>query len=183
MANDRDRDFGGPAGGGWREREGSGGQQGWQGSSFGPSGSYGQGYGGWSPRGPYGQGGTPLGRGPHAGKGPKGYKRSDERVREDACDLLERHPDIDASDIELTVEDGVVTLTGTVDERHTKRLVEDVIENLPGVKDVSNQLRISHGRLDEALEDFSARGTGSGRGTTGAGGPVGRARSERNRSR
>jgi osmotically-inducible protein OsmY len=102
------------------------------------------------------------GRGPHVGKGPKGYQRSDERIWEDVGDILERHPDIDASDIELQVSEGVVTLTGTVENRRVKRMVEDAIDAVPGVKDVSNQLRISEGRLNEMLNDFSARGTSPG---------------------
>jgi hypothetical protein len=38
--------------------------------------------------------------GPHAGRGPKGYQRSDERIKEDICDCLTRDPDVDASEIE-----------------------------------------------------------------------------------
>jgi len=43
-------------------------------------------------------------RGPHAGRGPKGYQRSDERIREDVCDRLTEHPAIDASEIEVEVK-------------------------------------------------------------------------------
>jgi hypothetical protein len=115
---------------------------------------------------------APASRGPHAGKGPKGYRRSDERIREDVGDVLERHPDIDASDIELQVSEGVVTLSGMVEDRRTKRLAEDVVDTVAGVKDVFNQLRISQGRLDDILGDFSASGTAAGRGATGDAGPA-----------
>jgi osmotically-inducible protein OsmY len=37
------------------------------------------------------------GHGPHSGRGPKGYRRSDERIREDVCDLLCEHGGVDAS--------------------------------------------------------------------------------------
>lgn len=77
------------------------------------------------------------------GKGPKGYKRSDERIREDVCEALYRHPHIDASNIEVSVKDGTVTLLGTVDDRQTKRLAEDVVEDCPGVSNVSNQILVS----------------------------------------
>lgn len=77
------------------------------------------------------------------GKGPKGYKRSDERIREDVNEALYRDHRIDASDIEVTVKDTVVTLMGTVEERQMKRLAEDVAENCSGVTDVINQLRVS----------------------------------------
>lgn len=59
---------------------------------------------------------------------------------------------IDASDIDVRVENGEVTLSGTVDERRTRRLAEEIIEDLPGVRDVRNELRINQGgREDGAL--------------------------------
>jgi hypothetical protein len=76
-----------------------------------------------------------------AGKGPKGYTRSDERIREDVCDRLEASHDIDASDIEVTVSSGEVTLAGSVSERRLKRLAEDIVDDVPGVREVHNQLR------------------------------------------
>jgi hypothetical protein len=57
-------------------------------------------------------------------------------------ETLEQHPDIDASEIEVTITRGEVVLRGTVDDRRAKRLAEDVIENLPGVKDVRNEIRV-----------------------------------------
>ena len=42
----------------------------------------------------------------------------------------------------MSVKDGEVTLTGTVDERHAKRIAEDVAESVSGVKDVHNQVRV-----------------------------------------
>jgi osmotically-inducible protein OsmY len=104
----------------------------------------------------------PNGRGPHAGKGPRGYRRSDERVREDVGDALERHGEIDASDIELHVAEGVVTLTGLVEDRRMLALAVQVVEAVPGVKRVDNQMRVSQGRLDNVLNDFSATGTSTG---------------------
>lgn len=80
--------------------------------------------------------------GQHAGKGPKGYQRSDERIREDVCDRLARHPHIDASEIEVKVSNGEVTLSGAVDERNAKRMSEDLAESVDGVREVHNQLRV-----------------------------------------
>lgn len=82
-------------------------------------------------------------RGGHSGKGPKGYKRSDERIQDDVSDALYRCYEVDATDIEVSVKDGVVTLKGQVDSRLSKRAAEMTIENLPGVKDVRNELIIS----------------------------------------
>ena len=74
------------------------------------------------------------------GKGPKGYKRSDERIQEDVNEALTRHYDVDASDIEVSVLDGEVTLAGTVANRQMKRRAEEAVEFCSGVKDVHNQL-------------------------------------------
>lgn len=74
------------------------------------------------------------------GKGPKGFQRSDERIREDVCEILARDSRIDASEIEVRVEAGCVYLSGEVDSRQTKRLAELAIEDLPGVLDVVNQM-------------------------------------------
>jgi hypothetical protein len=83
--------------------------------------------------------------GEHTGRGPKGYQRSNERVREDICERLTRHGQVDASDIDVQVQDGEVTLAGTVDTRQAKRLAEDTAFSVSGVRDVHNQLRVGYG--------------------------------------
>lgn len=81
-------------------------------------------------------------QGPHSGKGPQGYKRSDERIKEDISERLAQHGQLDASGITVQVKEGEVTLTGTVDSRQAKRLAEDIVESCSGVGDVQNQLRV-----------------------------------------
>lgn len=81
-------------------------------------------------------------RGLHSGKGPKGWRRSDESIKEEACEALADDSYIDASEIEVHVKDGVIHLKGEVDERKVKRRAESCIENLSGVQDVINELRI-----------------------------------------
>lgn len=76
------------------------------------------------------------------GKGPKGYKRSDDRIKEDVCETLARDHRIDASDIEVNVENAMVTLSGTVDNREVKRAAEMAVENLSGVDDVRNDIKV-----------------------------------------
>lgn len=82
------------------------------------------------------------------GRGPKGYRRSDERIREDVCECLTEDDRIDASNIDVTVTECEVTLSGTVSSREEKRRAEDLIERLAGVKDVNNSLRVA-GRTDQ----------------------------------
>ena len=81
--------------------------------------------------------------GPFVGRGPKGYQRSDERIREDVCDRLTDAPFRDASDVDVTVKNGEVTLSGTVPNREQKRRSEDLIEHVTGVREVHNTLRTS----------------------------------------
>ena len=96
-------------------------------------------------------------RGRYAGRGPKGYRRSDERIREDVNDLLTADPHIDASDIEVLVAHGVVTLSGVVEDRAAKRYAEDLAEDVMGVDDVNNQLKVHHGALSGLAGDRSER--------------------------
>jgi len=81
-------------------------------------------------------------RGPHHGKGPIGFHRSDERIRELVCEALTDDGEVDATRIEVRVSGGEVTLTGTIEDRRMKRLAEDCVEAVPGVRDVHNQLRL-----------------------------------------
>lgn len=93
-------------------------------------------------------------RGPNTGHGPKGYRRSDERIREDVCERLTAHGALDARQIELRVEDGEVTIEGTVEDRRGKRLAEDIAASVTGVEDVHNRLRLErHVRHRDERQD------------------------------
>lgn len=74
------------------------------------------------------------------GRGPKGWRPDDIKIRDEVCEVLARDYRIDAVDIEVDVKDGVVFLRGRVGDRGTKRLAELVVENLFGVNDIVNQL-------------------------------------------
>lgn len=78
----------------------------------------------------------------HRGKGPKGFVRSDERIREDINCRLTDDAHVDASNIDVSVEGGEVILTGTVPDRFEKRRAEDISEFVSGVKNVENRLRV-----------------------------------------
>ncbi|MDX1663759.1 MAG: BON domain-containing protein, partial [Candidatus Promineifilaceae bacterium] len=81
-------------------------------------------------------------RGPHSGKGPKGYRRADESIFEEACHRLTQHGEVDAGEIEVSVEQGEITLSGTAADRRQKRAAEDALETIRGVRDVHNRLTI-----------------------------------------
>ena len=78
----------------------------------------------------------------HRGRGPSGYTRSDDRIREDANDALTHDRNVDATHITVKVESGEVTLDGTVRDRQSKRRAEDAVEHISGVKHVQNNLRV-----------------------------------------
>ena len=80
--------------------------------------------------------------GPFAGRGPRNYKRADHRIEEDVNERLTLHPMIDATEIEVTVEDGEVTLRGWVVGRQAKRMAEETVESVFGVKDIDNQIKV-----------------------------------------
>ncbi|HXE58511.1 MAG TPA: BON domain-containing protein [Gemmatimonadales bacterium] len=60
------------------------------------------------------------------------------RVRE----RLAGHPSVDASRIEISSRDGIVTLRGTVANARLRRLIEDAVAAVPDVDDVANELAI-----------------------------------------
>jgi osmotically-inducible protein OsmY len=80
--------------------------------------------------------------GPHTGRGPKGYQRADATIQEEACERLTQHGYVDASNITVRVEAGEITLEGTVNSRREKRMAEDALENLSGMRDIHNRLRV-----------------------------------------
>ncbi|HSL54900.1 MAG TPA: BON domain-containing protein [Pyrinomonadaceae bacterium] len=108
------------------------------------------------------------------GRGPKGYRRSDERIKEDVNDRLSDDYYIDASDVEVSVSNTEVTLTGTVNSREDKRRAEDIAESVSGVTNVENRLRVKQGRYgDYSSSSYgteSSTGTGASMGSsTGTG--------------
>jgi hypothetical protein len=139
------------------------------------------GYGAFSPGG-YGQtwagGETRERRGLFRGRAPKGYTRSDERIREEVNERLMQDEDLDPSEIEVTVQKGEVTLKGTVPDRSEKHRAEDLAEDVLGVKDVHNQIRVqreekSRGRTGAAAgsEETESAPSGTSRSRQSGGTP------------
>lgn len=118
-------------------------------------GGYNQGYAqgdeDWGSAG-YGMGGQ-QGRQSHRGKGPRNYARSDERITEDLNEWLMQDDSIDATNINVSVSNGEVTLEGTVEQRWMKHRIEDLAERCSGVKDVENKIRVK--RTDDSESDRS----------------------------
>jgi hypothetical protein len=151
--------------GSWRQEQSGdwGGQRGSQGFGHGPS---------WQGSGSstgYSAAGSWM-AGPHSGRGPQGYQRSDARIEEDVCEHLTHHGMLDATGIQVRVENGEVTLTGTVESRQAKRLAEDILDSISGVRDVHNQLRVQRDQGQGHQNPFMAQaqmGEGDGQGSNG----------------
>ncbi len=105
--------------------------------------------------------------GMHRGRGPKGYQRSDARIMDDVNDRLTDDPHIDASEIEVSVSNREVTLSGTVNSRFEKRHAEDIAESVSGVAHVQNNLRVQQ-HADMGMGGSMLSGAGAaGAGTVG----------------
>jgi hypothetical protein len=113
--------------------------------------------GGWAQPTAYG---PSPGLGEHRGRGPKSYRRSDERLKEDICERLTDDPHIDASGIEVEVDDGAVTLSGSIGNRWMKYHAEEIVDRCRGVHEIHNRLscpRSGTGSRDDQGDSGSPR--------------------------
>ena len=81
----------------------------------------------------------------HRGKGPTGYVRSDTSIADEVAERLTDDDTLDASQVLLQVEGGIVTLTGNVPVRAMKHRAEDIAADARGVRDVRNEIRVDDG--------------------------------------
>ena len=111
------------------------------------------------------------------GRGPKGYQRSDERLREDISERLMQAGNVDSSEVTVNVVSGAVTLEGTVPDRYMKHCIEDVVDACPGVQDIDNRIRVDRGWANRANDEWNrnrgSQGSSTGVGTTGTSGSGG----------
>lgn len=76
------------------------------------------------------------------GKGPAA-QRTDDAVKLSVEAVLTDDPWLDASGVQVSVQQGVVTLTGQIATRADKRRAEDLTDRVWGVRDVQNHLQIA----------------------------------------
>ena len=109
-------------------------------------------------------------------RGPKGYTRSDDRIKEDICERLIQSTYIDSSEITVEVRAGRVTFDGTVPERRMKHAIEDLADSVAGVNDVENRIRVSQNVGWQSSSDRSAsqsQWSGARKGRESSGGTSG----------
>jgi osmotically-inducible protein OsmY len=73
---------------------------------------------------------------------PSTPERPDVQLEREVRQALERSPELDAKRIELSVDGGVVTLRGSVPDADAKRLAEDLVNGLGGVRRVENIIAV-----------------------------------------
>ncbi len=141
-----ERDYGSRSGrGNWGEDYGYDQQQ----SNYGYSQQSDSGWMGRSESGQRNRSQNWMSEGPNRGHGPEGYKRSDERIQEDVHERLTQHGWLDARNIRVSVENGEVTLEGHVNSRDAKRMAEDTTEDIFGVQQVHNRLRVQQDQQNQ----------------------------------
>ena len=77
----------------------------------------------------------------YRGKGPS--QRTDDQIKSAIEDILTEDPWLDASGIQVSVQNGIAQLQGTVVSRQAKRRAEALTDQIWGVRDVQNQLSIA----------------------------------------
>jgi osmotically-inducible protein OsmY len=87
----------------------------------------------------------------------KEVMRSDQDVECDVKDELQWDPDLDASDIALSVKNGVVTLAGFVKSYSDKYGAEAAAKRVAGVKAVANDLEVRLPAIDQRPDPDIAR--------------------------
>jgi osmotically-inducible protein OsmY len=83
--------------------------------------------------------------------------RSDSEIERDVKEELQWDPDLDASDIAVSVKDGVVTLTGFVKSYADKYEAEAAAKRVAGVVAVANDLEVRLPSVDERPDPDIAR--------------------------
>lgn len=82
---------------------------------------------------------------------------NDSTLRQDILDELDFEPSIDANDIGVAVEDGIVTLSGHVPSYSQKLIVERVVSRVKGVKGIAEEIEVRYRPGEGTADDEIAR--------------------------
>jgi osmotically-inducible protein OsmY len=83
--------------------------------------------------------------------------RSDSDIKRNVEDKLRSAPDLDETDIAVTVRDGVVTLTGFLRSDEEKWEAEDATKSVDGVLGVVNDIDVRLPGIDQGADPDLAR--------------------------
>lgn len=84
-------------------------------------------------------------------------ERSDQQIKVDVVNQLDWNASVDASNIKVAVSGGEVTLTGTVDYFSVRRAAGDIASVIPGVRDISNKIKVSYPSAVKSPSDSEIR--------------------------
>jgi len=70
-------------------------------------------------------------------------RRPDAALAQELQEILSKDPELDATEIEVEVEGGAVTLRGEVDSSDARLLAEELVESVSGVREVHNVLKVA----------------------------------------
>jgi osmotically-inducible protein OsmY len=76
------------------------------------------------------------------GRPPRLYRRPDDRILDSVYERISRSA-ADAEEVEIEVNDGMVTLSGNVPSKLDKRLIEELADSVFGVTEVHNHLKLA----------------------------------------
>jgi hypothetical protein len=96
--------------------------------------------------------------------GPKGYQRSDERLKEDISERLMEAVHIDSREVTVEVRDAKVVLEGVVPDRRMRHAIEDLVDACPGVQDIDNRVGVGSASVP-AVGTVGTTSTGMGMGS------------------
>jgi osmotically-inducible protein OsmY len=83
--------------------------------------------------------------------------KTNQDLQKDVQDAIKWEPLLNAAEIGVTVKDGVVTLTGTVDTYAKKLEAEDAAKNVSGVKAVAEEIAIKYGDYNKRSDTEIAK--------------------------
>jgi osmotically-inducible protein OsmY len=81
----------------------------------------------------------------------------DEEIRRNIIRVLKSDEDLESSLIDVTVEEGIVTLVGGVDSESKKRHAEGIAQGIEGVESVVNELEVVLPIGDQRADEEIAR--------------------------
>lgn len=79
--------------------------------------------------------------------------KNNSELQKDVQDAIKWEPLLNAAEIGVTVKDGIVTLTGTVDDYFKKTEAEDAAKNVAGVKAVVEKIEVKYASSWAAKDD------------------------------
>jgi osmotically-inducible protein OsmY len=80
-------------------------------------------------------------------------KKSNDVLSKEIIEGLKWEPLLNSNKIEVSVQDGIVTLSGTVDNYNNKKLAEQTVKHISGVKSVIDNIEVKLSELSIRNDD------------------------------